>query len=79
MHQKKPPSHRVIRNPREEEISIVSTSKTIYLLNFYNCQIFKEKKIKTVRKQTERVYSTQYPCYITLRNVLERVKIANLR
>ena len=34
----------------------------------------KRFKIKTVRKQTERVYSTRYPCYITLRNVLKMRK-----
>jgi hypothetical protein len=74
MHQKKLPSHRVIKKPTRKRNIIVPTTKAINLLDSYNRQIFKEKKIKTVRKQTERVYSTQYPCYITLRNVLKMRK-----
>ncbi len=74
MRQKKPPSHKVIKKSTRRRNIIVSTTKTINLLNSYNCQIFKEKKIKTVRKQTEKVYSTQYPCYITPRNVLKMRK-----
>ncbi len=74
MHQKKLPSHRIIKKPTRRRNIIVSTTKAINLLNSYNCQIFKEKKIKTVRRQTEKVYSTQYPCYITPRNVLKMRK-----
>ncbi len=74
MHQEKLPSHRYIKKPTRRRNIIVSTTKAIYLLNSHNCKIFKEKKIKTVIKQTERVYSTQYPCYITSRNVFKMRK-----
>ena len=68
IHQKKPPSHRVIKkSTRRRNINVL-----IYyiFLILTTVKSSKEKKIKTVIKQTKRVYSTRYPCYITLRNVL---------
>ena len=76
MQQRKPPSHKSIKK------SARKISSTIYLYrivsyNFYNCWIFREKKIGTVIKRTEKIYNTRYPCCIS--SVFKCVKIANLR
>ena len=54
-HQKKLSSHRNIKKSTRRRDIAISFSVYLYLIDSYNCQIFREKKIKTViKKQTEK-------------------------
>ncbi len=67
MQQKKPPSHTFIKKTaRRNSINNISLSYRYTFFQLLDPQ--KKKKIKTVIKQTEKIYNTRHPCYITLRN-----------
>ena len=67
MQQKKPPSHKFIKKTaRKKSINNISLLYRYTFLQLLDLQ--RKKKIKTVIKQTEKIYNTRYPCYITQRN-----------
>ena len=62
IHQKKLPSHRNIKKSTRKRNIRVSWS--IFFLILTTVRSSEKKKIKTVIKQTEKIYNTRYPCYI---------------
>ncbi len=70
IHQKKLPSHRNIKKSTGR--GNIRFSWSIFFLILTTVKSSKEKKIKTVIKQTEKTYNTRDPCYISY--VLKCVK-----